>query len=215
MTEGGDAPGERVTYTCGHCHTKVQTQILGSVHDKVESHEPPVAWVLVKCGGCERPNVVGREYYGSYHDVDQWGDWRIYPPSDRAFGPEVPEAIRRAFYEAQVDLRVGSYLSTALMCRRAVELLSSDLGAPDDALAKKLSVLRDRGVIDARLYEWADALRLAGNGAAHDNDPDLELTRTDAEDLAAFTEALIDYVYIYRARFEEFRERREGAAGQP
>ena len=127
-------------------------------------------------------------------------------------GPVVPPPIRRAFGEAQAVLRCGSYLSTALMCRRAVELLAISQGVKTRNLASSLRELKDQGVIDARLFEWADALRLAGNDAAHQDDPEYDMTKADAEDLAAFTEALIDYVYVYRTRFDEFQARRQAAA---
>ncbi len=199
---------DTVVFPCGYCHTRVQAKILGSVPDRYAPHEPPAEWVLTKCSNCDKPNVVGREYLGSHNDEEIWDEWRIFPPRDRTFGNEVPDPIRRSFAEVQTNVRSGSLLSAALMCRRTVELLAKDQGVRHGDLATKLEALREKGVIDSRLYEWADALRLAGNDAAHEDDPDLEISKEDAEDLRVFTEAIIDYVYIYRARFEEFRSRR-------
>lgn len=45
-----------------------------------------------------------------------------------------------------------------------------------------------------------------GNEAAHG--VDLEVDRADAEDTIAFTEAIVDYVFVYRQRFHEFADRR-------
>lgn len=50
--------------------------------------------------------------------------------------------------------------------------------------------MKAEGLIDGRLAEWADQLRGVRNSAAHFNaDP---ITRLDAEDSIAFSEALLD-----------------------
>jgi hypothetical protein len=73
-------------------------------------------------------------------------------------------------------------------------------------LKKSLETLRDSQVIDGRLFEWADALRLFGNEAAHG--VAVTISKQDAEDTIAFTNALLEYVFTFRDRFEEFRQRR-------
>lgn len=64
------------------------------------------------------------------------------------------------------------------------------------------------------MAEWADQLRDVRNSAAHFNsDP---ITRLDAEDSIAFSEALLDYLYVLTARFNAMKLRRsptKAAAG--
>lgn len=200
---------EPVFFECGHCHTKVQGEDHGRANFYVELMNMPEEWILATCSNCEMPNVIGRKLYGLDGQKEVWGDdWRVYPPRARTFGPEVPNAIRKTYDEAQANLRSGSFLSTALMCRRTVELLAKDLGVKGRDLATKLRNLHTDETIDSRLYEWAEALRFAGNDAAHEDDPAADISKEDANDLAIFTEAIIDFVYIYRARFDEFQARR-------
>lgn len=65
--------------------------------------------------------------------------------------------------------------------------------------------LRELGLIDSTIAEWADALRLVGNEGAHYTDK--KVSRDDAEDALAFAEALLDHIYVLRHRLEEFANR--------
>ena len=63
-----------------------------------------------------------------------------------------------------------------------------------------------RRTVDARLWEWAETLRGVRNAAAHFNNE--TVSRQDAEDVVAYSEALLDYLYVLKARFEAMRARR-------
>jgi hypothetical protein len=69
-----------------------------------------------------------------------------------------------------------------------------------------LKELKDQGVIENRLYEWADALRISGNEAAHD--VNVTISPDDAKDIIEFTNALLEYVFTFRDKFEAFKKRR-------
>lgn len=64
--------------------------------------------------------------------------------------------------------------------------------------------MKDGGLIDERLFEWSDALRHAGNEASHD--VNVTVSQADATDIIEFTNAILDYLFSYRDRFEKFRE---------
>jgi hypothetical protein len=67
--------------------------------------------------------------------------------------------------------------------------------------------MKELNLIDGGLSEWADGLRLAGNRAAHDVLS--EVSWEDARDLIEFTEALLDYVVVFRERFERLKARQK------
>ncbi len=94
------------------------------------------------------------------------------------------------------------------MCRRTLELLAYERGISEKNLATSLKALREKGDIDQRLYDWCDALRLAGNQAAHDVSQDIG--QADVRDMNDLTEAVIDYVYVFQERYERFMKRRSG-----
>jgi len=66
--------------------------------------------------------------------------------------------------------------------------------------------MRDSGDLDGRLWEWSNALRMVGNEAAHE--VGVEVSRGDTEDLIDFTEAILEYLYTFQARFQDFQNRR-------
>ena len=98
------------------------------------------------------------------------------------------------------------------MCRKTLEALCVEHSIKERNLATALKKANESGLIDGRLAEWAEELRIAGNEAAHDVDK--KMSGEDARDLLEFTEAILEYVFTFRDRFERFqrrrRERRDG-----
>jgi hypothetical protein len=86
------------------------------------------------------------------------------------------------------------------MCRKSLEGICLEQDVKSGTLAAKLSKLKDLGVIDTRFFEWTVELRTMGNEAAHD--PNFAASREDAVDTLEFTEALIEYVFTYRHKFD-------------
>jgi hypothetical protein len=99
------------------------------------------------------------------------------------------------------------------MCRKALQGICVDKKAKSANLAAGLRDLRDNGLIDKNLYDWADALRLFGNDAAHDIN--VVISPQDAKDIVEFTEAILEYVYTFRQKFNEFMERRNNPPQPP
>lgn len=131
---------------------------------------------------------------------------RVLPPRDAGLSPSAPAPLHRAYGEAQRCFRAKAYTAAAIMCRKALEGVCQEQKAKGRNLMASLKELRDRGVIDTRLYEWSDALRITGNDAAHG--VDFIVSREDAEDVLGFTEAIIEYIFLYSDRFNTFMERR-------
>jgi hypothetical protein len=142
---------------------------------------------------------------------EDWGNgWdapaRLYPPRDDLVGFAVPQAIREAFSEASRCLATKAFTACAIMCRKTLEGICHDHNISGGTLVGRLQMLRDKGVIEGRLYEWSDQLRLVGNEAAHD--VKVQVSAQDAGDALAFTRAMLEYVYTFREQFEQFKERR-------
>jgi hypothetical protein len=135
---------------------------------------------------------------------------RLYPAPDDSLSPSVPALIRASFEEAQACLKARAYTAAAVMFRRTLEGICAEHGHRGRTLAVSLRAMRDAGIIEGRLYEWADELRHSGNDAAHD--VNVTVSAQDAADLLEFTRALIEYLYTYRDRFEAFRARRSGGS---
>jgi HEPN domain-containing protein len=182
----------------------------------VERNGAPARAVLAICPSCGRPMLVAREL-GIERRQDAKGEEprrsgirESVPPVERGAHPRIPDSIRMCLEEARRCLEHGCYFASAVMCRRTIEALCKRRSAKGKDLAACLKELHQAKVIDDRLNEWAEALRVEGSLAAHD--PDATFSRQDAEELIEFSEAIVEYVFVFSDRFAAFKARRAKAA---
>lgn len=163
-------------------------------------------WVhtLLLCPTCDGPVFVVQE---PYPDGDLSEPTQLYPEARGGAIHGTPKAVRTSFIEAVRCFERGSaHTATAIMCRRTLEVICKEHGATGRDLKDKLQALKDDGLIDQTLLDWATELRGLGNEAAHG---DRDIGRTEAKDALEFTEAMLSYVYTYRQNFDLFKRRRD------
>ena len=192
---------------CKHCEAVVNTEDLFSYDDRYEN-DPPARWTLGKCPSCRFPMLGLQEDYGRGWD----SVLRVYPPQDKQLGRSIPIPIRQAYQEAVVCFKAKAFTASAIMCRKTLEGLCVEHGVKSENLSKSLKELKEKGLIEGRLLEWAEALRNFGNEAAHE--VSVTIASQDAKDIIEFTEALIEYVFTYRDRFDAFQKRRKKENGK-
>jgi hypothetical protein len=140
-------------------------------------------------------------------DGDVWDTaFLLYPSSDLRVNPSAPPEIQRAFEEACGCYRARAFTASAIMCRKTLEGICAAHGVTERSLVASLMKMKDQGLIDERLFEWSDALRVVGNEAAHG--VGLSISQPDAKDILEFTNAILDYMFSFRDRFEQFKKRR-------
>jgi len=98
------------------------------------------------------------------------------------------------------------------MSGRALEGVCRHFATKSQYLGGGLKELRDREIIDSRLFEWSEALRKHRNMAAHATEE--KATKANAQDLLNFVESISEYVFVLSAKFEEFKKREERAAAK-
>lgn len=171
----------------------------------------PVLYTLVSCDRCRSPQVLVQtaEVVGGVEW--DWGDpSREWPTSTAPLSPSIPTAIAREMQEARACFSAKLYTATAVMVRRTLEGMCVDQGTSKKQLFAALGELRDSNKIEGRLFDWAQALRVLGNQGAHfSKDP---VSREDAQDALELAEALLDYIYVFTAKYEEFQQRRGKAS---
>jgi Domain of unknown function (DUF4145) len=196
-----------ITIDCPRCNAIVGAPVLGHYSYLQDGPDVPVRYLFARCPGCDAPMVAAQENYGDWdNDLHFDEPSRVLPRPSRAEAA-VPRAVANAYDEAARCLGARAYAASAIMCRKALEALVKEHQIASPNLAAALKAMREQGLIEARLFEWADALRLAGNDAAHDVEG--SMSREDARDTLDFTGALVEYVFTFRDRFEEFKRRRE------
>lgn len=188
---------------CTNCEAVVDAVVLKEYDDEDEEG-PPATWYFCKCPRCPQPILAYKFFFEGEEDAPT----RAYPAvRQRQLGVAVPQPIQAAFDEAVICFKSKAYTASAIMCRKTLEGLCDAHGAKAGNLSRNLAKLQKDGVIEKNLYEWAEALRISGNEAAHG--VSTTISRSDCENILEFTEALAQYVFTYRDKFAKFKARRD------
>ncbi len=192
---------------CSECRQYVEGEETGSYWRHFDGREPSCRYTLLACSSCASPILVRQTNIGNMAEGDKWDTpFVIFPPSDARINPNAPADIRGAFEEACACYRSRAYTASAIMCRKTIEGVCVAHGVTERSLNASLEKMKEIGLIDDRLFEWSDALRIVGNEAAHG--VGITITQPDAKDTLEFTNAILDYMFSYRDRFEQFQKRR-------
>lgn len=128
------------------------------------------------------------------------------PTSDLRVNPSAPRDIQAAFDESCACYRAQAFTASAIMCRKTLEGICIAHGVFQRTLSASLKKMKDTALIDERLFGWSDTLRAVGNEAAHD--VGVSISQPDSKDILEFTNAILDYMFSYRDRFEQFKKPR-------
>lgn len=198
---------------CPTCSCSVAAELVQTYQQSVDDGFERYLISLFRCPRCSDPFLtrrmeVGHDEYLQTPIYD--AATRLFPTSVTVDAAVVPRTLASSFDEARKCFQGSAFTATAIMCRRTIEGLCTEHNAVGRNLQTRLQALKTAGVIDSRLFDWADALRLAGNDAAHDVRE--TTTDEDARDLLEFTRAILEYVYTYTAAFQRFMARRAARA---
>lgn len=190
---------------CPTCNVRVTTEAKDWVGDPAD-----IAYFLVSCPSCQNPLLGSSSIYR-----DEYNNWawepaeRLWPvPKNAEVSIAVPAGARRDIMDAQKCLSHGIYSAAAVLCGKALERLIKDK-VGGHMIAKGIGELKSKGIIDERLYSWAEALRKERNIGAHASDE--ETTRENAQDIVDFTIAIFDYVYTLTEKYEQYLSRKDGS----
>jgi len=196
---------------CEVCNAYVETTPHGNFERLSDDSGPSILFSLLQCNKCQSPILIEQDNIGNLAEGDIWDSpRRIFPTSKYRPNPNAPKNIQIAFDEAYTCFRNRAYTAAAILCRKTLEGISKANNVNERNLMASLRKMKDDGLIDERLFEWSDALRHAGNEAAHD--VDITVSQADATDIIEFTNAILDYLFSYRDRFDKFKARRASRA---
>lgn len=194
---------------CTECRQYVEAGEAGSYWRHFDGREPSCRYTLLACAACQSPILVRQANIGNMAEGDKWDTpFVVFPQGDLRVNPNAPKNIRAAFEEACACYRSQAYTASAIMCRKTIEGVCTEHGVTERNLSASLKQMKAEGLIDERLFEWSDALRIVGNEAAHG--VGVSIGQPDAKDTLEFTNAILDYLFSYRDRFEQFKKRRAG-----
>ena len=200
-----DASDPRLAVICQACGYPSSAYVAGKITGEGDDEDGPFELSLIRCEFCDSPSLVRQDEDSEAAPVEVW------PTSQRTLHEGIPGGVREGVIEARKCFEAGAFLATAVMVRRAIEGFCADQGANHKTLHRSLRELVQRNVIDERLLEWADGLRVLGNVGAHFTDH-AAVSKQDASDALDLVEAMLDYVYVFTDKFEQFKARRDATA---
>jgi hypothetical protein len=198
---------------CTHCQARVNAEVLklAAYGESVEEWPDAYQLALLRCPECthllvgEQSLVMPR----GFNSADESAVWsnatRVWPEPVSQLATSIPETIGTCLLEARKCLHATAYTACVAMSGRGIEEMCRHFKTKKETLFEGLKELHDKGVIDARLYEWGDELRKHRNLAAHATGAKFNLT--DAKDLYDFSTAIYEYVFVLSEKFENFKKR--------
>jgi len=192
-----------------------------------ETNEPYGETIVVgECPSCQsllagEKHQVEFEGFGAYEDI--WSDIvRIYPMPLKTFlSDRIPRVVLDSIADADRSLQANANTAACVMFGRALEAVCRDLLKPASStpstaaastppirpimLGEGIRKLKEKNLIDERLFDWSQQLHAFRNIAAHPTEE--AISRKDAEDLQTFVYAIIEYIYDLTDRYNEFKRR--------
>ena len=117
---------------------------------------------LYQCPSCSASLVGIRTGDESYPPKAE----RVWPEPKSKFQESIPTPVRKSLEDAKRCYDAKVYSATAVMCGKAIEFIVCDKTNKNN-LFQGLKELKAKEIIDARLYEWSEALRKERNIGAH------------------------------------------------
>ena len=199
---------------CNFCKAMVDARVLAS-HRAIDPEDPgPFTTTLLVCPSCNNSLVAGQyEWpYGPNGELIKEDPERVWPQPKKYVSWVIPEGIRNSIDEAQRCLSSGAYIACAAMCGRALEGVCRYYNTKSKYLGKGIEELKNREIIDRRLFQWGKELQKHRNIAAHAGDE--KISPQDAKDLLDFVVAICEYVFVLTDKFNAFMLRAKKSSDQ-
>jgi hypothetical protein len=197
----------RMIIECYKCESKVDAKPLAE-HYSYDPEDYPEHFfaVFLECPICKNPLLGGNSFFDSRNESDLQ---RLWPKPETYVDFRIPEISKLSLIEAKLCFKVKAYSATAVMCGRALEGICSHHQTSAKTLAAGLKELKEKNIIDERLFLWSEELRKHRNIGAHASTE--KVSREDALDLIDFVTAICDYVFVLNERFDTFMRRKKPA----
>jgi len=144
--------------------------------------------------------ALGQVYVCPHCDQPTYfrGDRQVPGPTPGNPVGNLPKDIAALYDEAREAVGVNSYTAAVLTCRKLLMNIAVGLKAPvGQRFIEYVEYLAQKGYVPPDGKGWVDHIRKKGNDATHEI---VLMSRTDAEDLIAFTEMLLKFIYEFPSR---------------
>ncbi len=191
---------------CNFCEVKVFGKVIASHESYYEGDPSPFHAKLLECPRCKNTLLGG--YYVFEEPISELS--RLWPLQETYVPHEIPDICRFSIIEAKLCYKAKAYSATAVMCGRALEGICKHHKTSSKDLFNGIKELRDKKIIDERIYLWSEQLRHHRNIGAHASSE--KVSKEDAHDLLDFVSAICEYVFVLNERFNDFMARKNKGA---
>jgi len=163
-------------YTCGWC---------GHLVSSNRGYKSSSSRKIFICPHCDKPTFF--EYQS------------LYPGSaPGAAVSHLPPSLDFLYGEARRSTAASCYTAAVLCCRKLLMNIAVDKGAKQgDKFVAYVQHLSDSGYVPPDGKGWVDHIRRKGNEANHEI---AQMGQADAEELVAFSEMLLKFMYEFPAK---------------
>ncbi len=211
--------GTHFNYDCPFCNTRGAG--FEVVHQWGVRGNTAQGQLLAICGICTRGmtmmagslrgNLVNLVQHSiafpgeSYFIIQAWPELRSEAPSG------VPENVERFYVQGLENLHSGRWDAAGAMFRKTLDVATKLLspGLKELNLYRRINELVQTGLLTDAMGDWSHEIRLDGNDAVHDEDPETEM---DARKSQKFTEAFLTYAFSLPQLVAESRSQRASEA---
>ncbi len=137
-----------------------------------------------------------------YRIVETW------PKSGHVNIEHVPDNISQFYQQASENLKSQRWDAAGVMFRKTLDVATKtiDPQLKSISLYRRIGILVESNMLTSAMGEWAHEIRLDGNDAVHDDEPE---THADALASQKFTEAFLTYVFSLPKLVELNRVKRD------
>ncbi|MBU1344051.1 MAG: DUF4145 domain-containing protein [Proteobacteria bacterium] len=194
---------------CNFCKKEIHPQIKGSHEKNYGDPEGNIKIALMVCPLCNNALLgVARTKAACSIYITKISKYiRLWPQPNEYKSDLIPKTIRNSLDEAKRCIDGSAYTACAAMSGRVLEGICRFFGTKGGYLGPGIEELKERGVIDSKLFEWSKEIHKHRNIAAHASEE--EIAKEDAIDLYYFSEAVCNYVFVISERFNQFISRKK------
>lgn len=190
---------------CEFCEAKVSANIHYQMSKYYHEIGEPFQYSFVTCQICNEPMVMSQDWDFDNDGGDFGIPRRVWPAPFESLSFSIPDTIRNSIREAEICFKAGAYNASTVMSARAIEFLGLDHKIRLRGLMRKLEKLKEKRVIDGKLFDWGETLMKKRNLVTHDDR--FSISKPDAADLLDFTKAICNYVYVLEDKYQNFLKR--------
>lgn len=166
-------------FRCGHCGFNV-------ANDKGYCKEGGAPGKIYVCPNCDKP---------TYFDPNARQFPGVVPGNEVQ---HLPPELEQLYREARNCCSLSAYTASVLATRKMLMNIAVQQGAAAGLkFIEYVEYLAANGFIPPNGKGWVDHIRKKGNEATHEI---ALMTQSDAEELVAFTEMLLKFIYEFPSR---------------